>query len=747
MAGELISFGTGVDWISKLWGKLWSLRKKYKEELESINLITFGDPLVLARFYVEPDCQDRNPADRCEEDRLLSRTPVMQIIDAFFRPGAFSHQHGQNQMFVLSDAGMGKTSLLTMLKLLHLTSFWPKRTDCILKKLGKTTIDEISKIHNQRETILLLDSLDEDPAAYGRVRERLLDILHASQHFFRVIITCRTQFFPEVEKDPLERLGMVSIGGFHCPVKYLSFFSDDKVSAYLSKRFPKKFKILPDKKKLEEARRVIEKMSSLCCRPMLLAYIEDLMGSPLITGDGSEFRVYDTLVQSWLNREKAKQSNLIAEDLLHACMILATRMQLAQQRKISEADLDSLIHDISQVRPIKRIELKGRSLLNRNSEGDYRFSHYSIQEFLVAKLLIEKPAVMTPEGTIPITDFILRMLSMSGNTPNFPHLIDCSGVNLHKADLHGLQLPGTAAFKGLDLPHANLRGANLCNADLRGTNFSNADLGGTNLSNADLRGARLRGADLRGSNLHDAFVEGAELDVGYSFKNGIGMEFRYIPPGKFWMGESDKESTQPSERHEVILTKGFFIQTTQVTQGQWKAVMGSNPSHFAKGGDDCPVETVSWDDAQGFIARLNEMERVELYRLPTEAEWEFACRAGSDAAYCFGDDEGQLGEYAWFSGNSNNCTHPVAQLKPNIWSLYDMHGNVWEWCHDWYGAYPLGSVTDPMGSSTGSDRVLRGGCWRYVASFCRSAYRDYFTPDYRFYNVGFRLSRSVALGP
>jgi hypothetical protein len=210
MAAELISFGTGAKWISQLWRELKKIRKYRNKELEKINLIIFGDPVEIARYYVEPDCQDRNPADTKEEDSLLSTTPAMKIIDTFFRQKGMWEQ-GRNQMFLLSDAGMGKTSLLTMLKLMHLTSFWPRQKECVLKKLGETTIKELGEISNKRETILLLDSLDEDPEAYGHVKNRLLDILHASQNFFRVIITCRTQFFPEMDKDLLDRLGMFSL--------------------------------------------------------------------------------------------------------------------------------------------------------------------------------------------------------------------------------------------------------------------------------------------------------------------------------------------------------------------------------------------------------------------------------------------------------------------------------------------------------------------------------------------------------
>ena len=173
--------------------------------------------------------------------------------------------------------------------------------------------------------------------------------------------------------------------------------------------------------------------------------------------------------------------------------------------------------------------------------------------------------------------------------------------------------------------------------------------------------------------------------------------------------------------------------------------MGDNPSRFK--GDTMPVEHVSWEDAQKFIERLNAKEGGPKYRLPTEAEWENAARAGTTTAYSFGDNASQLGEYAWFSENSVSTMHPVGQKKPNPWGLYDMHGNVWEWVHDWYSgdAYKASTSTavDPKGPSTGSSRVYRGGGWYLDAVFCRSADRRNDAPGRHVINLGLRLLREV----
>ena len=225
------------------------------------------------------------------------------------------------------------------------------------------------------------------------------------------------------------------------------------------------------------------------------------------------------------------------------------------------------------------------------------------------------------------------------------------------------------------------------------------------------------------------------LDVG----NGVTMKLVLIPAGKFLMGE------EGPQKREVTISKPFYMGMTEVTQAQYEAVMGKNPSNF-KGGT-YPVETVSWNDATEFCKKLSEKTQ-QAVRLPTEAEWEYACRAGSKTGFSFGDAESALGDYAWYHGNSGGTTHPVGQKKPNAWGLYDMHGNVWEWCADWYGDYAKGAATNPSGPASGSFRVLRSGGWNDGLNNCRSALRGSYTPGDRDYYFGFRVVVSVsAPGP
>jgi formylglycine-generating enzyme len=233
-----------------------------------------------------------------------------------------------------------------------------------------------------------------------------------------------------------------------------------------------------------------------------------------------------------------------------------------------------------------------------------------------------------------------------------------------------------------------------------------------------------------------------------TFTNSLGMTFNLIPAGTFMMGSPEDEPMRGFEetQHEVTLTKPYYMQTTEVTQGQWKAVIGSNPSWFSDCGDDCPVEQVSWNDIQTFITELNKLGQGT-YRLPTEAEWEYAARAGTTTPFnrgnCLSTDQANYdGKHPLTgcpSGVYREKTLPVGCFAPNAWGLYDMHGNVREWVHDWYGSYPSSSVTDPTGPSIGSRRVLRSGNWDSYARYCRSANRSYGDPDGRYYPYGFRL--------
>ncbi len=265
--------------------------------------------------------------------------------------------------------------------------------------------------------------------------------------------------------------------------------------------------------------------------------------------------------------------------------------------------------------------------------------------------------------------------------------------------------------------------------------------------------------------------KGSAEEMVFDLGNGVELTVCWCPPGTFLMGSPATEAGRGEDevQHEVTLTQGFWMAKTETTQAQWKALMPDNPSQFQ--GDRLPVESVTWDEAQAFAAALTERLQQEgkldpgcEFRLPTEAQWEYACRAGTTTAYFTGDGEKALQRAGWYSGNSGGKTSrfeewlqtlpviagwfkgksrgktwPAGKKRENAFGLQDMHGNVWEWCEDWYGDYGAGSVVDPVGPQTGTYRVLRGGSWLYGADWCRSAYRFGYRPDDRWNYLGFRV--------
>ena len=248
-------------------------------------------------------------------------------------------------------------------------------------------------------------------------------------------------------------------------------------------------------------------------------------------------------------------------------------------------------------------------------------------------------------------------------------------------------------------------------------------------------------------------IRDLQVDVEKAAAFGRSLNLVKIPAGVFVMGSPSSEVGRNADevQHRVRISRDFFLGKYEVTQRQWELVMGTNPSRF--NGGDRPVELVSSDDAMAFCRNLNEKTVGSrpsgyVFCLPTEAQWEYACRADTRSALNSGKalttkDVGcpNLDALAWYGGNSGGETHAVGLKPPNQAGLYDMHGNVWEWCSDWYGAYPSGSVTDPRGADAGRYRVFRGGSWRNYARHCRAALRPWYTPGIR-YNLGFRLCLS-----
>jgi formylglycine-generating enzyme required for sulfatase activity len=230
---------------------------------------------------------------------------------------------------------------------------------------------------------------------------------------------------------------------------------------------------------------------------------------------------------------------------------------------------------------------------------------------------------------------------------------------------------------------------------------------------------------------------GSKAEVAFGLGNGVKMEFILIQPGSFTMGSDNPNPAFEGERppHKVTITKPFYLGKHEVTQEQWEAVMGSNPSHFK--GPKRPIENVSWNDCQDFLAKLKQKAAGYDVDLPTEAQWEYACRAGSTGRYCYGDEAKAMDEYAWDSTDAKSETHPVGEKKPNAWGLYDIHGNVAEWCKDFYYPYTAEAASDPLGTS-GTSRVWRGGNFTGFPEVLGSPYRGGVGPTYRHETIGLR---------
>ena len=230
--------------------------------------------------------------------------------------------------------------------------------------------------------------------------------------------------------------------------------------------------------------------------------------------------------------------------------------------------------------------------------------------------------------------------------------------------------------------------------------------------------------------------------ISISVKDGVSIDMVKVEAGTFMMGATSEMDLDIGEKpvHQVTLTNDYYMGKYEVTQALWQAVMGSNPSNFK--GDNLPVEEVSWNDCQEFISKLNSLTGRK-FRLPTEAEWEYAARGGKKSRSYQYSGSSNISDVAWYDGNSVNKTHPVGTKQANELGIYDMTGNVWEWCSDWYGFYSSSSQTNPTGADSGSSRVFRGGSWYGNARYCRLSFRDCTPPDCRGYNLGLRLALSV----
>jgi formylglycine-generating enzyme required for sulfatase activity len=712
-----------IDWLKPLAAKLKKIRDEREAEIRKIS-DSFGDPELLARYYVEPNCQHHNPADHEEDEAPISqvKAPVFKLINDFLNKKIDdSLRDGRTQLFILADAGMGKTSLLVMLKLAHILAFWPKGYDCLLLKLGPDTLKAISEQANKANTILLLDALDEDPTAWGRFEERLIELLLETKNFRRVLITCRTQFFPETGADPFGNPGRVTVSGFICPMLFLSLFDDRQVSDYLRKRFPDPWHhglTGRENERRRHAEQLLKPMRSLRSRPLLLAHIDLL---EVKAQQWNEYTTYEALIETWLLREVRKLASQgvkplpLKADLWAACTAVAVQMQSQGQRTLSQADLQELVTAMPAIGNIERFDFGGRSLMNRTSDHTYRFSHYSIQEFLVVHALV-KGGLDAIKAACPKATQPLQVRA----TAQMLDFVRCRFTEEFPLDY--LQWLDISGIKSDQL--ANLR-------------------------------------------FRDRLKDGSS-----------GPAMVVIPGGRFLMGSPANEpGRQDNERQHEVQVAVFAIGKYAVTVGQFKRFVEAKGYRTeAEDGGGCyywtgsewkqdpdknwrnpgftqtdnhPVVGVSWNDAMAYVRWLSE-QTDQQYRLPTEAEWEYACRAGTATPFHFGetistDQANYNGNYVYGKGHKGvyrQKTVEVGQFPPNAWGLHDMHGNVWEWTCSVYDKDYGGGEQRCAEPGTSGPCVLRGGSWLLVPRRVRGAARLGRDPRNRGVYGGFRLART-----
>lgn len=451
----------------KAYKEIGSQRRQQLQEIDD----NFGSCQALAQLYIEPNCQQTNPADECEDDALSTvRTNIFSTINNFLNRDIVIKDNGNNQMFVLADAGMGKTSLLMILKLTHLMNFWPPGYHCQLLKLGERSLQQIKAIKDKSNTLLLLDSLDEDiQCKDGKVTERLTELLEHSKCFKRVIITCRTQFFPEAnskEHSVFNTLGKISFAHFSCPLVYLSLFNETQVATYLKKRFPRKYKhylTLSPNPDAVQASKALNKIDSLQFRPFLLAHIKDILQAA--TDGANEYELYFALIDAWIMREIAKLrdkgKSISKQDLLLVSIWLAEDMTKKGSQSIALAEIEKLCYRETSIvlleedpekviKGVDEIDIGTNSLLNRNSKGEFRFSHLSIREFLLI-YGIEKQHITAVKRPLLISDKMRRFLTHA-TIPQPFQLINNQGGYV----LNSNRLVNITQLNGHDFKHADV---------------------------------------------------------------------------------------------------------------------------------------------------------------------------------------------------------------------------------------------------------------------------------------------------
>lgn len=655
----------------------------------------FGDPLDWLPFFTELNCrfQGNISAQPAIDPRKL--TPAFAPLNAFL--SADTNQ----ALILLGDSGFGKSTLLTLLYLFQQFDHWPEGVDCELRKVTCNTPKQISELKNQKQTILLLDGLNEVNIEAGNLTAFLQELLAAAKGFKRVILSSNNRFFGKFVTSIDNGSKGISIGEHPCSLMILYGFDNVSADLYLENKYSKQwYQKLNKNVSKERALEIASRLRNLKFRPLLLSHIEDLAENtePTI----AEYTIYEAIVLQWLIRESAtpqsRSCGATIEPIYELLKFMARSLETSKSRSIATKTLNSWAAKDPNRIPIQELALSTPSIILKiyaadNETVSYAFSHNSVQEFVVAQEILDSSGekeIKVPENISERTlDFIVK-----GRQKNDEH-----------------------RDKTLVMPHMKPS-----NTLFKKPNFS----GSPTKPNKSPPAKREAPETLTANQPY-------ELNLG----NETTLELIWVNPGFFHIGE------EPSTT-QIVFKNGFWMSKFPITQKQYTAMLGANPSSHREAGENAPVEEVSWHEAQSYCARLTKhlakQESADYhFRLPKELEWEYACRAGSKTTFSFGGDESQLQHFGWSARNSAGTPHPVGQKHPNAWGFHDMHGNVWEWCDDWSSDFLKATISDLKGPTERTDRVIRGGSWSNGPSSCRSSIRNWYQPNTRYDNLGFRV--------
>ncbi|MCI5123783.1 MAG: hypothetical protein D3925_04730 [Candidatus Electrothrix sp. AR5] len=686
---DSLSF-VNIEWLKQLYRQLKQLTDERAQELDRLG-DDFSDPLELSRFYVEPSLQAYRPISR--RRGVISPDPcqpAFSLLNTFFAGGIPPKRDGSHQLVLLGEPGAGKGSLLLMIRLMHLAGFWPRGYDCQLFKLDEHTLDQIAAMESKAKTVLLLDALNEDKQARKRPLERLLPLLQAGEPFYRVIISCRSHFFPAMTPNSTGRLRVRALSGYNCPILYLAPFADHQVHQVLHKQLTRNtenfigFQRFGVDRQKEKAARLLVGLGELGERPLILQHLKSLLKIEAHRIRDA-YTIYESLIQHWLEQQVdvLKESGCRCPperiELFNGYIRLARWMEEHGRSEIGEKELQELFCEKAEICQFAHCS-PDPALLKVTTKNRYRFTHITYREFLLAHALIydSKPFSVA----LRATDQMVRFLDLAHGITDYVNRLNLAEFNPFRY------------------------------AETYRTMFSWKD-----------RLGRVRNRIMKGP------------------------EMIMLPGGRFKMGDIQGDGSGDARPVHEVQLDNFALSRYPVTFEEYDlycmATGHRRPSDSGWGRGQHPVVDVSWQDANNYCDWLS-MVTGRPYRLPTEAEWEYGCRAGTDTVYFFGNDARFLQEYAWYADNANSTTHPVGQKKANSWGLYDLYGNIWEWCadsykEDYYTGLPM---NNPSGAEQGGvGRVLRGGSWDSGERFIRSSFRFRLSPGLRIIRVGFRVAQ------